>query len=200
MDVINEKFREKTLIVVIKKCVLLGLIVHSAAMRGVCADEVQEIAHFFAAEIANEDIPALNGVKPKAKLKRESSLSRLYNAVRTLSTSADKYSIQSRTTLEDAKDKNGLKELVLKVVTPLSSYLLKITQDLETYSSIVCSNIDEKSMPALKWKMLNHLVLLSKVSVELSRLAKYYLEELIGVWILINFGTSFDIAVHIGLF
>ena len=52
-------------------------------------------------------------------------------------------------------------------------------------------------MATLKWKMLNHLLLLSKLSVELNRLAKYYLEELIGSWILINFGISFDVAVPI---
>ena len=91
-------------------------------------------------------------------------------------------------------------ELMQKILAPFTSYLLKIAQDYDIYSKILTKKIDQKAMNDLKWKIKNYLTLLSKISYQLSRLGKYYVQELIGPWIMLSHIISKDISVHIDLF
>ena len=66
------------------------------------------------------------------------------------------------TKLEKGEEKGALKEFMLKVMNPLASYLLKLTQDIEIYAYIL-SKGDIQHNIAVKWKIFNYLQTLGKV-------------------------------------
>jgi len=52
-------------------------------------------------------------------------------------------------------------------------------------------------MQTLKWKISNYLLQLSLISVEFNRLGKYYQQDMLGPWVIINYILSTDIAVFV---
>ena len=155
-------------------------------------------------ETVNEGIVAENSNKKNAKnnepVKREGSLNRIYNAIRSLSSSKEREREKSKMKVESSGDKGALKEIISKVVHPLCSYIMKITQDHTVYSYILYKEIDKSVWEQLKWKIHNLMKILGKLVLELNRLGKYYKEDIMGSWVLLYFIMSTDIAVLPRLF
>jgi hypothetical protein len=81
---------------VLKKCAFLHLILHHASKQGTIDAKLASLGHEIATEIVNELIPAVGDMRStatkKQTVKRENSLTRVYNAVRSLSVSTPRSS------------------------------------------------------------------------------------------------------------
>ena len=84
-------------------------------------------------------------------------------------------------------------------MTPFVSYLLKLNQSHSLYASVVNKKFVSDQWDALKWKLHNYLSLLSQITQELNRLGRYYKEELMGPWVLLDYRMSIDIKTYCDL-
>lgn len=72
--------------------------------------------------------------------------------------------------------------------------MLKILQDNQIYTSIIRKQTEDCQL-CIEWKIMNWTTRLCDVVLKTNRLAKYFKNQLTGVWVFMYYIISIDFSV-----